>query len=78
MSSTLFEKSHAGRNGINIPKQGLADAPSLDNSLLRSTKAELPELSEFDVVRHFTKLSNKNFSIDLNFYPLGSCTMKLR
>lgn len=76
MSSTLFEKSHNGRSGINIPKQGLADAPSLDSSLLRSTQAELPELSEFDVVRHFTRLSNKNFSIDANFYPLGSCTMK--
>jgi len=76
MSSTLFEKSHKGRNGINIPKQGLVDAPALENSLLRSTKAELPELSEFDVVRHFTRLSNKNFSIDSNFYPLGSCTMK--
>ncbi len=76
MSSTLFEKSHNGRSGINIPKQGLADAPALDSSLLRTTKAELPELSEFDVVRHFTRLSNKNFSIDANFYPLGSCTMK--
>ncbi len=76
MSSTLFEKSHSGRRGINIPKQVVADAPSLDGSLLRSAKAELPELSEFDVVRHFTRLSNKNFSIDSNFYPLGSCTMK--
>ncbi len=76
MSSTLFEKSHAGRSGINIPKQGLDDAPSLDSSLLRTTKAKLPELSEFDVVRHFTRLSKKNFSIDSNFYPLGSCTMK--
>jgi glycine dehydrogenase subunit 2 len=76
MSSTVFEKSHSGRNGINIPKQSVPDAPSLDNSLLRTAKAELPELSEFDVVRHFTRLSNKNFSIDANFYPLGSCTMK--
>lgn len=76
MSSTLFEKSHNGRSGISLPKQGLNDAPSLDKNLLRSTKAALPELSEFDVVRHFTRLSNKNFSIDANFYPLGSCTMK--
>jgi len=76
MSSTLFEKSHNGRSGINLPKQDVIDAPSLDNSLLRSAKAELPELSEFDIVRHFTRLSNKNFSIDANFYPLGSCTMK--
>ncbi|WP_024954565.1 aminomethyl-transferring glycine dehydrogenase subunit GcvPB [Sulfurospirillum arcachonense] len=76
MSSTLFEKSHKGRDGINIPKQSVPDAPNLDENLLRSEKAELPELSEFDVVRHFTRLSNKNFSIDANFYPLGSCTMK--
>jgi len=76
MSLTLFEKSHNGRHGINIPKQVLDNAPALDSSLLRAAKAELPELSEFDVVRHFTKLSNKNFSIDSNFYPLGSCTMK--
>ena len=73
---TLFEQSHAGRKGVNLPKQSVADAPPLDNNFLRNTKANLPELSEFDVVRHFTKLSNKNFSIDSNFYPLGSCTMK--
>ena len=76
MSSTLFEKSHVGRKGINIPKPSVSDAPKLDASLLRDTKANLPEVSEFDAVRHFTRLSNKNFSIDANFYPLGSCTMK--
>lgn len=76
MSDTLFEKSHVGRKGINIPKQSVPDAAMLDSSVLRSTKAELPEVSEFDVVRHFTNLSSKNFSIDANFYPLGSCTMK--
>jgi len=76
MSLTLFEQSHVGRKGVNIPKQHVNDAPKLDASFLRSTKAELPELSEFDIVRHFTRLSNKNFSIDSNFYPLGSCTMK--
>ena len=76
MSATIFEKSHAGRSGINLPKQQVADAPRLDGSLLRQESAELPELSEFDVIRHFTNLSKKNFSIDSNFYPLGSCTMK--
>ena len=76
MSSTIFEKSHIGRKGINIPKQSVENAPKLESKLLRSKKAELPEVSEFDVVRHFTRLSNKNFSIDANFYPLGSCTMK--
>ena len=73
---TLFEKSHSGRRGIPLPKQEVADAKPLESSLLRAKKTELPELSEFDVVRHFTELSNKNFSIDANFYPLGSCTMK--
>ena len=76
MSSTIFEKSHVSRKGINIPKPSVYDAPKLDDNLLRNTKAKLPEVSEFDVVRHFTRLSKKNFSIDANFYPLGSCTMK--
>ncbi|MFK5882651.1 MAG: aminomethyl-transferring glycine dehydrogenase subunit GcvPB [Sulfurospirillum sp.] len=76
MSATVFEKSHTGRNGISLPKQQVDDAPVLENSLLRQESAKLPELSEFDVVRHFTNLSKKNFSIDSNFYPLGSCTMK--
>ena len=76
MSATIFEKSHVGRSGINLPKQQVADASELDSSLLRQESAKLPELSEFDVVRHFTNLSKKNFSIDSNFYPLGSCTMK--
>jgi len=76
MSATVFEKSSVGRSGINLPKQHVEDAPSLDSSLLREEKAKLPELSELDVVRHFTNLSKKNFSIDSNFYPLGSCTMK--
>ncbi len=45
-------------------------------NLLRNSKITLPELSELEVVRHFTNLSRKNFSIETNFYPLGSCTMK--
>jgi len=76
MSATIFEKSKEGRSGINLPKQCVGDAPALDSSLLRREDAKLPQLSEFDVVRHFTNLSKKNFSIDSNFYPLGSCTMK--
>lgn len=76
MSATIFEKSHIGRTGINLPKQQVPDSFDLDKSLLREEKAKLPQLSEFDVVRHYTNLSKKNFSIDSNFYPLGSCTMK--
>lgn len=48
----------------------------LPASLLRSSRARLPEMSELDVVRHFTELSRLNYSVDTNFYPLGSCTMK--
>nr|MBA2238883.1 aminomethyl-transferring glycine dehydrogenase subunit GcvPB [Lysobacter sp.] len=50
-----------------------ADIPA---ALLRDTPVGLPEVSELQVVRHYTRLSRKNFSIDTNFYPLGSCTMK--
>lgn len=72
---TIFDKSAKGRHGIPLPK---LDVPivKLDSKFLREEKASLPELSEFDVVRHYTNLSTKNFAIDKNFYPLGSCTMK--
>ena len=49
---------------------------NLKSKFLRQKDAELPELSELDVVRHFTELSRRNFGVDTNFYPLGSCTMK--
>ena len=49
---------------------------SIPEALLRDTPAELPEVSELDVVRHYTNVSNKNFGVETGFYPLGSCTMK--
>jgi len=49
---------------------------SIPKVLLRETPAELPEVSELDVVRHYTNVSNKNFGVETGFYPLGSCTMK--
>ena len=52
----------------------LADIP---DGLLRVESPRLPEVSELQAVRHYTNLSKKNFSIDSQFYPLGSCTMKL-
>jgi len=79
MESLIFEKSQPGRRGYTLP--GL-DVPSIDPSgvlpsgSLRQRPAQLPEVSELDVVRHYTRLSQLNFSIDTNFYPLGSCTMK--
>ncbi|SHN71131.1 aminomethyl-transferring glycine dehydrogenase subunit GcvPB [Desulfovibrio litoralis] len=73
---TVFEKSVKGRLG-NITKKPEKTAKDLlPESLLRQNKARLPELSELDVMRHFTELSRLNFSVDNNFYPLGSCTMK--
>lgn len=74
--TTLFDKSQEGRTGIKLPPLDVDAKTKLDSSLLRVEKAKLPQLSEFDVVRHFTNLSSKNMSIDKNFYPLGSCTMK--
>lgn len=72
----IFEHSKAGRQGApQAPKQpsSLKDIP---DSLLRTKRATLPEVSEMQAVRHYTRLSQKNFSIDTQFYPLGSCTMK--
>ncbi|HEX4974630.1 MAG TPA: aminomethyl-transferring glycine dehydrogenase subunit GcvPB [Pseudomonadales bacterium] len=73
----IFELSRSGRQAraqrIELDKSVAADIPA---ALLRQQPPKLPEVSEMQVVRHFTQLSRKNFSIDTNFYPLGSCTMK--
>jgi len=72
----IFDKSVPGRQAIRPPAKDVSTTGEIDASLLRESPAELPELSELDVVRHFTGLSNKNFGVDTGFYPLGSCTMK--
>ncbi|WP_035242553.1 aminomethyl-transferring glycine dehydrogenase subunit GcvPB [Desulfobacter vibrioformis] len=70
----LWEKSREGRCGISIPK---SDVPRADlDPALTGDAPKLPQLSELDVVRHFTRLSQWNFCIDSGMYPLGSCTMK--
>jgi glycine dehydrogenase subunit 2 len=69
-----YEQSSPGRVGVALPACDVA-ATALPVNLLRS-ELNLPELDELSVVRHFTRLSQKNFSIDTQFYPLGSCTMK--
>ena len=72
----IYEQSQPGRRATaQAPKQqaGLDTIPA---ELRRKQTAGLPEVSEMQVVRHYTRLSQKNFSIDTNFYPLGSCTMK--
>jgi glycine dehydrogenase subunit 2 len=72
----IFEKSVPGRRGVRPARQEGCPSPDVEPRLLRERPAELPELSELDVVRHFTELSRRNFGVDNGFYPLGSCTMK--
>ena len=67
MEPLLFELSHTDKSATSLPR--------LFGNLSRENLT-IPELSEPEVVRHFTRLSQMNFSIDGNFYPLGSCTMK--
>ena len=75
----IFERSVSGRRGYVLPP---SDAPGrepsdiLPQEQLRTEPPPLPEVAEFDVVRHYTRLSQLNFSVDTHFYPLGSCTMK--
>jgi glycine dehydrogenase subunit 2 len=71
----LFELSSPGRLGASLPDDDVPAAPLPDAGLLRE-HLDLPELSEVDVMRHFVRLSQMNYSIDSGFYPLGSCTMK--
>ncbi len=75
----IFELSKPGRVAYSLPECDVpeTDAASLiPEHLLRSQPAELPEVYEVDVIRHYTELSRRNFGIDNGFYPLGSCTMK--
>jgi glycine dehydrogenase subunit 2 len=71
---TLFELSSPGRTGIRYPASDVPEVP-VPEYLLRES-LPLPELSEQDVVRHYTRLSKLNYSVDGGLYPLGSCTMK--
>ena len=78
-NSLLIEISKEGRKSYSLPKldvDTLKIDEMLDYNMIKKTDLELPELSELDVVRHYTLLSNKNFGVDTGFYPLGSCTMK--
>ena len=71
---TIYELSSPGRIGVRFPTSDVPLTP-LSQRLVREN-LPLPELSEMDVVRHFTHLSRLNYCIDYGFYPLGSCTMK--
>lgn len=72
----IFELSRPGRRAYTLADNGCGDAPGLPEELRRDTPLPLPEVSEPDVARHYTLLSQMNFGVDTGFYPLGSCTMK--
>ncbi len=75
----IFEISRSGRQGYSLPACDVPEQPLdrlLPEPLRRSVAPELPELSEAEIIRHFTELSTRNFGVDTGFYPLGSCTMK--
>ena len=71
-----IEKSVAGRRAVRFAKAARPAGAWLPEGALRKTPPRLPEMGEFEVVRHYTRLSRLNFCLDTNFYPLGSCTMK--
>src|SRR5205814_10111031 len=75
----LFEISRPGRRCHRLPECDVPAAPTaqlLPATTLAAESPPLPEVGEIDLIRHFVNLSTKNMSIDTNFYPLGSCTMK--
>ena len=72
----IFERSRPGRTSPAQIPAAQAAVVDIPEKFLRKKPPLLPEASEMDVVRHYTRLSQKNFSIDTHFYPLGSCTMK--
>jgi glycine dehydrogenase subunit 2 len=71
----IFEKSKPGRTACSLPSLDIPKKEILSKELLRA-EINLPELSEVDIVRHYTALSKRNHGVDDGFYPLGSCTMK--
>ena len=76
----VFERSSPGRRASSFPDAGALPAVDLDQALpagfRRTEPVRLPEVSERDLVRHYTRLAHRNYAVDLGFYPLGSCTMK--
>lgn len=75
----IFEISKEGRKAYSLPEGDIIDCDleeEIPKELIRSSELELPEVSEVDIIRHYTLLSNKNYGVDTGFYPLGSCTMK--
>jgi len=78
-ATTIFERSVEGRRAATLPEAGVPETPLADlipKGLLREDPAELPEIAEPEIVRHYNRISRRNFDLDSGFYPLGSCTMK--
>src|SRR3954453_23406220 len=78
-ATTVYERSVEGRRAATMPETGVDEGPIdklTPSNLLRSKPAELPEVSEPEIVRHYNRISRRNFDLDTGFYPLGSCTMK--
>src|SRR6201986_2440022 len=78
-ATTIYEKSKTGRRAAVIPEAGVPETPIEDlipSNLLRSEPPTPPELAEPETLRHYNRLSRRNFDLDSGFYPLGSCTMK--
>ncbi len=75
VTKLIFEQCVDGRKGFQLPPLD-TPAVSLPGELMREVPPGLPEVSEMDVIRHFTQLSQRNYGVDAGFYPLGSCTMK--
>ncbi len=76
---TIFERSVEGRRAAVVPECDVPEAPLselIPESRLREKAAELPEVSEPEIVRHYNRISRRNFDLDTGPYPLGSCTMK--
>lgn len=75
----IFERSKEGRTGYSLPELDVPEEDlqeDLTEDYVRKEAADLPEVSELEIMRHYTGLSNRNYGVDTGFYPLGSCTMK--
>ncbi len=78
-AQTIYEKSKPGRRAAVLPDAGVPERPLeelIPANLLRAEPPRLPEVAEPEIVRHYNRLSRRNFDLDTGFYPLGSCTMK--
>src|SRR5690625_7539181 len=75
----IFERSKEGRKSYSLPKLEFEDFDldeDISNEYVRDESPELPEVSELEIMRHYTGLFDRNYGLDIGFYPLGSCIMK--